>query len=356
MKRPNFFCKTRSRFLYLVAVIMCLGNTAFGQTPPYPPMPALCSLPGTGNDGKSCTEPTSPPTDAENFVFVVAGDNRPDKWCNCQSEVPKKIFEDVHNLKPAFVLWTGDTIYGKIWNGSSDEEKRVKEEYKEFLSIAKTSGVAVFNAPGNHEMDSCKNTPLPEMFNLYTKYMGSPYGAFNYGHSRFIALNSEEPGACGSPDKSESKSKSIGYIGPKQVGILENDLRQNADKEHIFVFMHHPIRPAEKQDGLCNKGAMRRLFEKYRNVSYVFAGHEHMYYDPQKALPLPPRKGPYYLVSGGAGAPLKPLPGGFYHYLVFTVKGKDVTFDIVRVDITPTKQPCLKMVCEFAKPGNVHGK
>jgi hypothetical protein len=42
---------------------------------------------------------------------------------------------------------------------------------------------------------------------------------------------------------------------------------------------------------------------------------------------------PYYLVSGGAGAPLtgKPKDGGFHNYMAFTVSGPMITARLVRL-------------------------
>ena len=344
MKSSKLFSKTRGQFVGLISVIVSLGGIALGQ------MPLLCPLPGTGNTSKpgQCSELIAAPADPEHFVFIAAGDNRPEKWCYPQSHVPKKIFAAGAKIKPAFVLWTGDSIYGKIFSDSAAEEQRVQDEYTEFLSLAQTAGVPVFNAPGNHEMDSCRNNPLPVMMNLYKESMGIPYGAFNYGNSRFIALNSEEPAPSSSGAETltlDDKSEAVGYIGPEQLQILENDLKANTEKEHIFVFMHHPIKPAKKKDGLSNAAELESLFNKYPNVSYVFAGHEHMFYNPQTATK--PQTGPYYLVTGGAGAPLKDLPGGFYHYLVFTVNGKNVSFKLIKVPPKTglAKQKCSKPAC-----------
>ena len=198
-------------------------------------------------------------------------------------------------------------------------------------------------------MDSCRNQPLPVMMNLYRQSMGIPYGAFNYGNSRFIALDSEEPAPGSTSSENEplsldAKPESLGYIGPEQLKILENDLKANTDKEHIFIFMHHPIKPAKKEDGLSNAAELENLFDKFPNVSYVFAGHEHMYYDPQAGTQS--KQGTQYLVTGGAGAPLKDLPGGFNHYLIFTVNGKKVTFKLIKVaKDDPSKQECEKQKC-----------
>ena len=90
------------------------------------------------------------------------------------------------------MLWTGDTISGKAKHPKDAKDaQEIAAEYDEFLGIAKTAGAPVFNAPGNHEMDDGKNDPSDAMKKLYEKNMAGTYGAFTYGNSRFIALDSE---------------------------------------------------------------------------------------------------------------------------------------------------------------------
>jgi len=206
---------------------------------------------------------------------------------------------------------------------------------------------------GNHEMDDANDIPNADMLALYGKHMGLPYGAFDYGNPRFIALDSEEePPTSGAPatpaasSKSSKKSKSgaPGYLDATQLSALKDDLDKNKSKAHIFIFMHHPVKPANAADGLdpATVTALETLFKNYTNISYVFSGHEHMYYNPQstdgtgnppaRTDPTNPPQPPFYLVSGGGGAPLKKLPGGFYHYLVFTVGGSNVSVQLVKVE------------------------
>ena len=304
-------------------------------------MPELSPLPGTGS--------LSPPANPAQFTFVLSGDNRPaHKTCE-QPPTPGKIFAAVKEMKnpaAAFVLWTGDTISGK----QPEKPKRMRKQYEEFLEIAATAGVPVFNAPGNHEMDDGTNTPSKTMRRLYEKYMSQTYGAFTYGNSRFIAVNSEhEPEGAPEPE-AEKKRDAPGAITEKTLKLLEEDLDANEDKAHIFIFMHHPVEPYYPKDGLdpASVKKLKKLFKKYSNVSYVVSGHEHMYYNsqgdrdkkvdpPARTDPLQP---PYYLVSGGGGAPLKEdTPGSFFHYLVFNVDGNKVSPTLVEVD---SKDPCEK--------------
>jgi hypothetical protein len=320
---------------------------AFGQ------MPALSPLPKTGK--------LSQPADNTKFVFVLAGDNRP-AHNNCkQPPTPGKIFTAVKGLSPAaaFVLWTGDTISGK-----DPDDKKIRDEYKEFLDIAKTAGMPVFNAPGNHEMDDQNNDPSDTMKKLYKKYMGEIYGAFTYGNSRFIALDSEhEPksknasAADAKTKKKKSakkdKSEAPGSITQTQLKLLKEDLDANTGSAHVFIFMHHPVVPYEAVDGLdaASVTALQNLFAKYKNVSYVVSGHEHMYYNsqgdktklvdpPARTDPTNPAQPPFYLVSGGGGAPLKKkTPGSFFHYMIFSVDGSTVTPTLVKIE---SSDPCDK--------------
>jgi hypothetical protein len=332
------------RHKFFLAMLICAGAVAaaFGQ------MPALPPLPGTGS--------LSAPANPAKFTILVAGDNRPAKVTDPQGSTPKEIFAAAQKLSPAFVMWTGDTIYGK----NPDDAKLLHKQYKEFLDIAKTAGVPVFNAPGNHELDDSNDVPNAQMLQYYTADMGPVYGAFTYGNSRFITLDSEAQapsggtGTCSSgasdegkkskTDKKHKKDKfsAPGYIDPVQLALLTKDLELNKGLAHILIFMHHPVEAANCKDALAEESvqALAALFQNYLNVSYVISGHEHLYYNPQsKGLDgtdqppsrTDPSQPPYYLVTGGAGAPLKSGPGGFYNYLVFKVDGTKISAEMIKL-------------------------
>jgi hypothetical protein len=321
----------------LLVCVFQFSIAALGQ------MPALSPLPQTGK--------LTPPADPTKFSFVITGDNRPaDKSCP-QPPTPGIILAQVKALSPAvsFVLWTGDTISGK-------DPKHVQTQYSEFLTIAATAGVPVFNAPGNHEMDDSNNDPSDAMKKLYEKYMAGTYGAFTYGNSRFIALDSEhepksaaaqEPNAA---DAKKTKSDAPGAITQKELDLLTSDLNADDNLAHVFIFMHHPVIPYDPQDGLDSASvqALQTIFAAHKNISFVVSGHEHMYYNSQgnhDSLTLPPGRTdpsqpPFYLVSGGAGAPLKKnTPGSFFHYIVFQVDGATVT---PTLHIVEACDPCTK--------------
>lgn len=332
--------------LAIAALIpLLVAGLGHGQTstgfPSLPPVPQTGQLPA--NPG------------ATKFTFIVAGDNRPQGETATQPKTLSRILNDAQRFKPAFFLWCGDTISGHTTDGPT-----LQQQYAAFIKIASSAKVPIFNAPGNHEMDTVSTdpktkttteTPNAQMLAFYLQYMfasnapPNAYGAFNYGNSRFIAVNTEEVAPADlerSPGRVVASGLKLdpGYVSQQQIDLLTQDLAANKDKAHVFVFMHHPIKPNKKASGLDAKTAatLAQMFQQ-ANVSYVLAAHEHLYYNANSSTLTPPAwqpgSAPIYLVTGGAGAPLDKCGDNtgycdaFYHYLVFTVDGDTVNVQVV---------------------------
>jgi hypothetical protein len=347
--------------LALGALIALLTpGLAHGQTntgfPPLPPVPQTGQLPASPGPAQ--------------FTFIVAGDNRPQgkKPNEPQPEILSQIFQDAQRFKPAFFLWCGDTIAGHTTDGSI-----LGPQYAAFISAASKANVPIFNAPGNHEMDTVytdpstkttTETPNAQMRDFYMQYMGFPpnsppyaFGAFTYGNSRFIAMNTEEVAPSGlvrSPGRTVASGLKLdpGYVSPDQINLLTQDLQTNQDKDHIFVFMHHPIKPNKAAAGLdpTIANSLQQIFQNNGKVSFVLAAHEHLYFNANSKHKTPPQwspgTGPIYLVTGGGGAPLDKCGGkvphtycgSFNHYLVFTVDGTTVSVQVVELNTTSSKK------------------
>lgn len=313
----------------------------------FPPLPAV---PKTGQlqDQPGATK----------FCFIAAGDNRPAEETLPQPQVLTQIFNDAQRFKPAFFLWCGDIIYGH-----EDHRKKLEKQYKEFFGIAALAKVPVFNSPGNHEMDTTTKTstekietPDKKLQDYYLEFMkfpakAPPYGAFDYGNSRFIAVDTEEVGGPSpTPTSTPASGKKLkldpGFVSSKQIKHLTEDLDANKAKAHIFVFMHHPIIPAKSSSGLYppNASDLQALFQNYPNVSYVIAAHEHLYFNATgTGLTDPAPSGPSYVISGGAGAPLDKCPDSATancvsanHYLVFRVDGNAVSLELDQIPLALT--------------------
>ncbi len=323
---------------------------------PAEPFPLMTQLP----TGATMLDPGLGST---SFTFVVAGDNRP---AHSSDPLTKPMLDLVQRLSanpPDFVVWNGDTVYGK-------QEVGISDQYAQFLAAFKPLTVPVFNAPGNHEMlvqtlIACGtasdpwNGELPDfsgsMMADYETSMGPLYGVFRYGNAAFVIINTDDvldvtlANAC----------VYNGYVGKAQLASLQatlNQLTSDASVTHIFCFMHRPIKDKGGSQIGAPKGdtsdygtqveTFRKLLDsaKYPKMTFIFASHDHLLYvDPAPSNPTGPFTGsapnkgkPVFIVTGGAGAPLSGCkngkggkPGAFFHYLTVTVNGPSVTVNVV---------------------------
>lgn len=325
-------------------------------TPPALPFPPMTQLP----TGASQLEPN---VGATSFTFVVAGDNRPAHSGDPLTTAMLDMVQRLSANPPEFVVWNGDTVYGK-------QEVGITEQYSQFLGALKPLTVPVFNAPGNHEMVvqtlvACGtasdpwNAELPDfsgsMMADYETSMAPLYGMFRYGNAAFVIINTDDvldvtlANAC----------VYNGYVGKAQLASLQatlNQLSSDSAVTHIFCFMHRPIKDKGGSQIGAPKGdtsdygtqveAFRKLLDqgKYPKITFVFASHDHLLYvDPAPSNPTGPFTGsspdkgkPVFIVTGGAGAPLSGCkngkggkPGAFFHYLTVTVNGASVTVNVV---------------------------
>ena len=270
------------------------------------------------HDIRSINGTVSSPAGTGDFVFVVAGDNRPTAKGAPLPRVLKTLFDEVHVIRPDFVLWTGDTVYGY-----DDTPQELTAEYDSFARVASHSGVPLFNAPGNHEIHGAKPCTDSNPEEQFKKRFGALYGSFDYWGVHFIALDTEQ---CGHT----TDDPPVQVIDGDQLDWLKKDLETHKDARAIFIFFHTEVTPATNdEDGshhkpLGNSPELKALFTQY-GVKAVFQGHEHLFYQ------APDENGVKYYVAGGAGAPLyaPPEKGGFSHYLVVEMKNNNPFVTVV---------------------------
>src|SRR5450759_901467 len=253
--------------------------------------------------------------DGADLLFAVGGDNRPTGKRAPTPRVLSTIFSEVGLIRPDLVLWTGDAVYGY-----GDTAAELSAEYDRFEHAWRASGVALYDVPGNHEIhrrdkDPCGDRRSEEEFE---RRFGALYGSFDAGDVHFIALDTEVN--C----REDS-------IDGQQRAWLEADLEAHRDARAIFVFSHTEffssplIEPKAGQDHppLEDRDGLHGLFRRYP-VRAVFSGHEHLYWHEA-------HDGIGYFVAGGGGAPFYASPdrGGFAHYLLVRVSGKEVAYTLI---------------------------
>lgn len=292
-------------------------------------LPPLTAMKGTGRLVDS---------GASRYRFAVFGDSQGGEKARA---VTRKIFESIRDHQPAgekpeFAFCLGDIVKGK---DPQDPALHIRRKFREYLELAKTAGLPVFNAPGNHEMDDAGDIPSERMHRIYREEVAPSYGAFDYGNARFIGLNTEDVPPSGTHPP--PKGMEFSYLGDRQFRQLDADLAANQDKAHIFIMMHYPMKAQRPQDRLNpeSRRKLSRILAKYDNISFVFASHEHVFYNPRNpgntnvVAPFTAGEATRYLVSGGAGAKIwvAEEKGGFHHYLLVEVEGEKVSVVIKRV-------------------------
>src|SRR4051812_15082605 len=333
----------------LAVLFLAIGVSASGQT-----FPAMTQMP-TGAPPLQASSSTS-------FTFVVAGDNRPAKNGDPLTQPLLDIVKQLSVNPPAFVVWDGDTVFGK-------QDVGIDQQYAQFLAALKPVPVPVFNAPGNHEMVvqtmvACGTTKDPYNAELpdfsgsmnasYTRSMAPLYGMFRYGNAACLIINTDDvldytlTSAC----------EYNGYVGNAQLAALKTTLDQLASDgtTHVFCFMHRPIKDKggsqiggeksgtspDKQEGGGVRHLLRGGEEAEKNLLFAVSDHL-VLVDPAPANPNGPFTGsvpnkgkPTFVVTGGAGAPLSGCkkggagkPGAYYHYTTVTVNGPNVTVNVV---------------------------
>ena len=327
-------------------------------SPPPGGMPPITPVSGTG---------TLAPTHTDQFTFWVFGDNRDG------AAVFSKIMLAAAQQKPAFALSLGDIIEGEpLAPVPRDAIEKALDNPPPgsplgYLQLVRQGGLPVYNAPGNHEMIT--KIPFPDdqgypaecpdrtMQEIYENKVAPLYGAFTFGNSRFIVLNTDDLPVTCPPDEcpicipctsggapGSSPLYECSFVGDTQLQHLKDDLANNTDRQHIFIAMHYPMKPAKPADQLLaySLDRLNTILDdhqrQYGNIKFVLASHEHRFYNPQDpdndtTIDLSGAEYPYYLVTGGAGAPISHpgTTGHFYHYLVFDVDGDDISVTIERV-------------------------
>jgi Icc-related predicted phosphoesterase len=223
------------------------------------------------------------------FSFVVAGDNRDG------DAILEKIIKQINQDRNiSFMLNNGDLV-------ACGYEK----QFKNYISIIKTSKIPILSIIGNHEI------PWYGGESNFKNYLGKTQFSFVFGNSYFIIL--------------DSAKKTI-----KHLKWLKKELQKSQKYTHRFVLFHVPLydpRKGEYKKGHSLKSLklahkLNNLFDKY-NVDMVFCSHIHFYYRG-KWQNTP------FIITGGAGAPLKKYKNyGVYNYVKVIVKKDNVEYKIV---------------------------
>lgn len=179
------------------------------------------------------------------------------KSISAETEAMNKAVTAINQLKPPFVVITGDFV-----NNSKSKEQIAA--YKSMIAQIDSS-VKVYMIPGNHDIGKVSRVSIDN----YKKNYGETHFSFRYGDCAFIGIDSNII-------KEEDKERE-----EVQFKWLEQELQKTKDARFKFVFTHCSVflkrmdEPVNYSNfSLPMREKYVRLFQKY-GVNAIFAGHLH---------------------------------------------------------------------------------
>jgi 3',5'-cyclic AMP phosphodiesterase CpdA len=224
------------------------------------------------------------------FQFAVVGD----RTGETVSGVWERVWQQIAQEKPDFVVTVGDTIQGGKDSTAQAEWLAVRPTWARWQ-------LPVYFAPGNHDIWSERSRKI------YEQQTGRPsFYSFNYQNAHFTIL-----------DNSESLELTAG-----QLKFLEADLQANRARAPKFVFFHQPFWLIPIMLGNSDL-PFHQMMRKY-GVNYVVSGHVHQYLRKEQ-------DGIVYLLAGSSGGHLRGhdpakgfAQGWFFSHLLIKVDGTKI--------------------------------
>lgn len=200
--------------------------------------------------------------DSAPFFFLQLSDPQfgfmdNNKSISAETEAMNKAVTAINQLKPPFVVITGDFV-----NNSKSKEQIAA--YKSMIAQIDSS-VKVYMIPGNHDIGKVSRASIDN----YKKNYGETHFSFRYGDCAFIGIDSNII-------KEEDKERE-----EVQFKWLVQELQKTKDARFKFVFTHCSVflkrmdEPVNYSNfSLPMREKYVRLFQKY-GVNAIFAGHLH---------------------------------------------------------------------------------
>ena len=200
--------------------------------------------------------------DSAPFFFLQLSDPQfgfidNNKSISAETEAMNKAVTAINQLKPPFVVITGDFV-----NNSKSKEQIAA--YKSMIAQIDSS-VKVYMIPGNHDIGKVSRASIDN----YKKNYGETHFSFRYGDCAFIGIDSNII-------KEEDKERE-----EVQFKWMEQELQKTKDARFKFVFTHCSVflKRMDEPVNYSNFSLPMRekyvhLFQKY-GVNAIFAGHLH---------------------------------------------------------------------------------
>ena len=259
------------------------------------------------------------------FKFVVYGDIRFTDPANVRPSNPEMrhaLVSEIAKEKPQAVIITGDIVL----RGDNPEDWKVFDQEATPLR----DGITLWPTLGNHDLYRDPQQGLAHYFARFPELKDKRWYSARRGNVAFFLLDSASDAQGG--EEWQWLDRNLSAL-PRNVNF-------------VIIAMHHPpITHSTELTGhpaRSSEQALGEMIEKHAASSkakfVVLAGHVHNYERYE-------RGGVEYIVTGGGGATPYPIPrapedhyreaGPTYHFCRFTVQGRKLHMDMVKVEGDP---------------------
>jgi 3',5'-cyclic AMP phosphodiesterase CpdA len=142
----------------------------------------------------------------------------------------EEILDRISELKPDFLVITGDVINGML--GKPIDPQTIRGDWERFDKGVMALGMPVYRLPGNHDVHNYATRDI-----YFERYPEVPY-AFTYKGSRFVMLDTigiKQRTQDGNPDWKPQKLP----FDDTQLTFIRSEIEQQDKYNHFFFFMHH---------------------------------------------------------------------------------------------------------------------
>lgn len=295
------------RIAVILVPVVCLVAAAASADPP-----------GVHTDREGARLLPLPRSD-DAFHFVIFGDRTGGPAAGIR--VLEQAVRDTNLLDPDLVMTVGDLVQGY------NETPLWMEQMKEFRGVMEGLSMPWYPVPGNHDIywAGKGRPPAGHHERDYEQHFGPLWYWFAHKNAAFIVLYSDE----GDPRTNRKgwNQPALTRFSEKQLAWLRGVLEAARDRDHVFLFMHHPRWLAGSYPG-NNWSEVHETLREAGNVRAVFGGHIHRQrYDGA-------RDGiEYFTLSTTGGAIPADVPGTGYlhHFNVVTVRKSGIQVATVPV-------------------------
>lgn len=301
----------------LAALLSVAGLELPASAPPAPP--ALPAVPQDlieagkvwGHHRQAGLLSENNPESAATFSFAVLGDVEPGRFPWERIFAPRgafpKLMAAIHSRKPDLIVQLGDFV-----------SQGTPENYREYISaLERHVRLPLLTVIGNHDRPQPNDNQGDKI--LYKSVFGKTDFYYDHNGCRFIGLDSSDR-----------------RLTPEQLDWLDQVLDTRQRK---FIFTHVPplflksiLRSPEREysgkqsdySGYFTEGSERfRALAAAHRIDRVYMGHIH-------AMAVAELDGVRYVLTGGGGSPLYPLPPGYpslreAHSIEVTVAPESIT-------------------------------